>query len=152
MTDAPVPAGPLRHDVVIATRDRPDELAGCLASLGRQERAPRAVWVVDASDGDATAEVCRATPPGLDVRHLRSAPGTGLQRNVGIDRSTADVLHFVDDDVILEPGYLAALAAVYDADAAPAGDPRQVLGVGGLPTNLPAPRRRARCRSIWRCR
>jgi GT2 family glycosyltransferase len=124
----------LRHDVVICTKDRPDELRACLASLAAQTRAPDRVLVVDASGADQSDLVADAASGGLDVRYRRSEPSTTRQRNLGIDEATGDIIHFLDDDVVLEPGYLEAIDAVYGAD--PQGT---MLGVGGLPTNLATP-------------
>jgi GT2 family glycosyltransferase len=55
-----------------------------------------------------------------------------VQRNVGVRHSRADVLHFVDDDVLLDPRYLECLAETFEGLNA-----ETVVGAGGLITNLP---------------
>jgi GT2 family glycosyltransferase len=94
----------LSLDVVICTRNRPPELRACLRSLAAQTERPDAVVVVDSSD--------QPQPPpevGLPVQAVRSAPGLPLQRNLALRLVTADLVTFLDDDVELEPGYVAAI-------------------------------------------
>jgi GT2 family glycosyltransferase len=124
---------PEAGDVIIATKDRPEELARCLRSIAAQTLSPTTVRIVDASATDATAAVARGFAGSLPIDFCRSSPSTTRQRNRGIDASTADLVHFLDDDVELEPGYLAAIVQVFDSDV-----DGEVAGVGGLPTNLPA--------------
>ena len=140
------PAGPASGrdlptvSVVICTKDRPAALAECLASLARQTCPAREVIVVDASTAPAE-------PRGLPAStvRLRSAPGLPRQRNLGARAASGEVVLFLDDDVVLEPGYLAAIARVYAEDAAGV-----VGGVGGAQVPDPTPRqswaRRAFCR------
>lgn len=118
--------------VVIATKDRPAELARCLASLRIQTEPAQEVVVVDASSGPETQHaVEQARGEGLAVEYVSSpVASTTAQRAEGIRRTRAPIVHFLDDDVELEPGYLAAIHDCYRADPA-------LAGAGGLPTNLP---------------
>lgn len=126
----------MTHDVVICTRNRPADLESALESLAAQTRLPSSVLIVDASDGDASRALVQswseAGRGGLRLGYLAAAPGLPAQRNLGADRSSADVVHFIDDDVVLEPGYLAALAEVFEQDGG-----GTIAGAGGLITNLP---------------
>lgn len=131
----------LTHDVVICTRNRPDDLRDCLASLAVQTRRADVVRVVDASDPDEAAAVAALADEhaNLPVVLTTAAPSTSAQRNIGVAVSTADVIHFLDDDTVLEPEYLATIVEQFEADQRPLGDPAALLGVGGQPTNLPPP-------------
>jgi len=91
-------------DVVICTRNRPLELTACLRSLAIQTERPDAVVVVDSSD-----EPQPLPDIGLPVRSIRSAPGLPLQRNLALHHVSADLVTFLDDDVELEPGYVAVI-------------------------------------------
>ncbi len=102
----------MKLSVIIATRDRPQELERCLRSLAGQERKPDEVIIVDAS-----------LPPWqgweefpFPVRRCTAEPGLTRQRNLGFQLSQGEVIVYLDDDVELEPGYLAALLAVFEAD------------------------------------
>jgi len=134
--------------VVVCTKDRPAELARLLASLARQERRPDELLVVDAGRpvGDRVWAAA-ARLPGVACRHLRCPPGLPRQRNLGIAAARGDVIAFFDDDVELEPGYLAAVLAVYARDAG-----GSVGGVGGAqipdPTPAEGPVRRAMARAF----
>ena len=92
-------------DVVIATKDRHDDLQHCLESLARQTAKPERVIVIDAS----STPYALAVPAGLAVEMLPSPPGT-LQRNIGLDLARASLVGFFDDDVELEPDYFERIA------------------------------------------
>jgi glycosyltransferase involved in cell wall biosynthesis len=104
---------------VICTRNRPADLAACLESLARQTRAADEVVIVDASDDDASAtrvrELAHTLAPAA-VRHLHAARGLPRQRNLGVRASRGDLVTFLDDDVVLDPGYLAAIVPLFEAD------------------------------------
>ncbi|MBR0670179.1 glycosyltransferase family 2 protein [Neoroseomonas soli] len=109
--------------VVICTRDRPEDLARCLACLPRQSRAPDQVVVVDnaSRDGARVREV--VTAAGADyVREDR--PGLDIARNRGVAASRGDIIAFTDDDVRLHPRWLERLAAAFDEE--------HILAVTGL--------------------
>ena len=131
----------LTHDVVICTRNRPDDLRDCLASLALQTCRADAVRIVDASEPDDAARVraLAADHADLAVVLVTAPPSTSAQRNLGVSASTADVIHFLDDDTVLEADYLASILDRFEADPQPLGSPTALLGVGGQPTNLPSP-------------
>lgn len=120
--------------VIVCTRDRPAELARCLRSLQRLEGPPHEVLVVDnAPRDDAARQAVAATP----FRYVREeAPGLDRARNRGIEEARHELIAFTDDDVEVEPGWLAALAAAF-------ADPR-VDGVTGrvLPAAQETPAQR----------
>ena len=94
--------------VVIATRDRPDDLARCLAALQQQAGfVPEEIIVVD--DG-STPPVCAEALDGpIPVRVLRtSGIGPATARNAGVRAASADVILFTDDDTVPAPGWAAA--------------------------------------------
>jgi glycosyltransferase involved in cell wall biosynthesis len=104
------------HGIVIPTAlRRPDLLEQTLAALARQSLQPTRIHVV------STAPV---TLPGALVI-VADRAGTAHQRNLGLAVVQADVVHFIDDDVVIDPGYLAAIDRCYD-------DPRVVGATGNL--------------------
>ena len=111
--------------VIICTRNRPDDLARCLDSLAAQTRPADEVWVVDASEEPVAVGATGRSP--LHVVH--TTPGLPAQRNLGLRQTQADVVAFFDDDVELEPDYLAALLAAYERHWA--------AGVGGICGSTP---------------
>jgi len=100
--------------VVIATRDRAAFLDRALASLREQREAPPFdVVVADNGSQDATAEVVARHAGGAAFplrRVFVPEPNRGAARNRGVAEATGEVVVFVDDDVVLPEGFLAAHA------------------------------------------
>jgi glycosyltransferase involved in cell wall biosynthesis len=110
--EANVPRPVHAASVVICTRDRPEELKRCLASLPLQTYPPREVIVVDnASRDQRTREVALAAG-AVYVREDR--PGLDFARNTGARHATASVVAYTDDDVLLHPKWLERLVAGFD--------------------------------------
>jgi GT2 family glycosyltransferase len=123
-------------DLIICTRNRPAELARCLASVLEQTRVPTCTTIVDSSDDDETRVVVddyiAQWPPPHALAYLRSERGTAHQRAVGVRATHEAIVHFVDDDTVLEPGYVEGIVATFDADTA-----ETIGGVGGFVTDQP---------------
>jgi mycofactocin system glycosyltransferase len=115
----PVAGPPPTVSVVVPVRDRPAELAACLASLRRLRYPRELVQVVVVDDGSA--------PPAAvseDVRLVRLARSAGpaAARNAGARASRSEVLAFLDSDCVAEPGWLEALVPeLADPEVAAAG-------------------------------
>jgi glucosyl-dolichyl phosphate glucuronosyltransferase len=103
--------------VVIATRNRAQTLTGTLAALVAQDRPPDDFEVIVADNGstDATPDVCASFAKVLPGLRLIQDPRPG--QLVGWHRAlfmaSGDVLAFIDDDVRPEPGWAAAVQAVF---------------------------------------
>jgi GT2 family glycosyltransferase len=99
--------------VIVATRDRPASLAACLDSLLRQDYPSFEVVVVDnAPASQETADLIaeRYASTGR-VRYVREdQPGLGRAHNRGLASTTAPIVAFTDDDVIVDSRWLTALA------------------------------------------
>ena len=92
--------------VVVPVRDRPRELAACLASLGGLEYPRRLLEVVVVDDGSARPA---AAPAGTRLVRLPRTRGAAAARNAGARAARHGVLAFLDSDCIAEPGWLDAL-------------------------------------------
>jgi GT2 family glycosyltransferase len=106
--------------VVVPTRGRAAYLAVTLDSLRRQRTDTRyELLVVDDGAGGATAELAER----FGARTVRPDGLRGLNaaRNAGVRAAGADLIAFVDDDVLVPPGWVDALvdgaARHPDADA-----------------------------------
>ncbi len=113
---APPPAPVV--DVLIPTVGRTTELAVTLAGLAAQDDPPFDVTVSDqspsfASDRNpsvqAMVRVLRAQGRRVSLVHRPERRGLAEQRQFLLDRATAPLVLFLDDDVWLEPGLLARL-------------------------------------------
>lgn len=99
--------------VVVITRDRPQWLRRCLASLAAQTLPAREVIVVDSSQGRDSEALAARFP---NVRYLRfpaGRRGMPAARNAGAERARGEVVAFLDDDCEASPRWLASLAAAY---------------------------------------
>jgi GT2 family glycosyltransferase len=101
-----------RVTIVVASRDRRDELR---TSLPRQLALPEhpRVIVVDDTSTDGTAEMLAAELPRVDVIRLRTSLG-GAARNVGVRAATSPYVAFSDDDAWWRPGALRRAADLLD--------------------------------------
>ena len=103
--------------VVVPTYGRRELLAQTLASLARQSGAPPfEVLVIDDGVDAALGEWVRGLALSLDVRVLHHAVNRGraAARNTGIAAARGDVIQFLDSDMRVAPGFLAAHAALHD--------------------------------------
>lgn len=114
--------------VVVCTRDRPRELERCLEALAKLDSPSYRILVVDNAPDDVRTREIAARHGFLHVHE----PVTGLSRarNRGARASETEIVAFIDDDAIPEPGWLSGLVAEFDDPA--------VMAVAGkiLPTSL----------------
>src|SRR5271166_4416143 len=107
--------------VVICTRDRPEYLDRCLSVLDALDYPHFEIVVVDNAPSDGRT---RELADRRKVRYLlEPAPGLSRARNRGARESTGEIIAYLDDDAIAEPGWLGGLAAEFN-------DPR-VMAVTG---------------------
>lgn len=106
--------------LVICTRNRLNDIVNFLISAQSQSVAPQELIIVDSSDQPLDQQeefkqqfnLTKFRGTSLHYHHTRKA-GTSYQRNVGAQLSRADLLHFVDDDVILACDYVQAMNNVF---------------------------------------
>jgi glycosyltransferase involved in cell wall biosynthesis len=95
--------------VIVPTKDRADKLERCLAVLCSEVATHDEVVVVDSASADDST---RLVAERHGVRYVRAdRPGTSLARNVGWQQARHDLVGFVDDDVLVQPGWADALVA-----------------------------------------
>lgn len=98
--------------VIVPTHDRPETLAACLRSLLALCYPRYEVIIVDnAPATQATVECIRAiSQDAPQIRYLREdRPGVSWARNAGMLAARGDILAFTDDDVKVDPYWLAEL-------------------------------------------
>ena len=96
--------------VVIATRDRPDDLATCLAALRALDPPPGEIVVADSASRDAAAVASVARGAGARLVRLER-PGLSRARNAGAAAASGRFLAFLDDDCRVDRGWLDGLRA-----------------------------------------
>jgi GT2 family glycosyltransferase len=106
-----------RCSVVICTRDRPDDLRRCLASLVVQDHPDFAVWVVDnAPANGATRQVVESFAADMKINYLEEKrPGLSRARNRAMKNSLdGDIVAWLDDDEVADPSWLTELTRAFD--------------------------------------
>jgi GT2 family glycosyltransferase len=102
--------------IVVATKDRPDDLRQMLNSLQNQTLPPAEIVVVDASSNpvESLLKEFRALPLHY-LRHL--PPSAAAQRNAGIQACSpnATLIGFADDDIVFEPAAFENLLRFWDS-------------------------------------
>ncbi len=129
----------LDFDIVIATRNRRDALRLSLPLMLGQDRLPRRLVLVDSSDDHGeivrlVEGIVAKASPRVGVEIARSAPGSSLQRNMGLKMAVSPVVLLPDDDALWFPGFSEAVMRLYERD-----EEGLIGGVGGTESPVPPP-------------
>jgi O-antigen biosynthesis protein len=103
--------------VVVCTRDRAAQLGECLDALAALDYpADRLeLLIVDNAPTDSSTRELVARYPR--VRYLTEPhPGLDRARNLGIRQARGEIIAFTDDDVIVDAGWVKAIAAAFDEE------------------------------------
>jgi glucosyl-dolichyl phosphate glucuronosyltransferase len=136
----------LKTSVIVATHGRPDSIRRLLASLA-PELATGSREIIIAENG--TPAPMELSLDGAALKHLHE-PRAGKCRiqNRAIAQTTgeSEILVFLDDDLIVAPGYLAAVERFFDTHREfaamkgrilPAEDPEKKVGPMAVYLDLP---------------
>lgn len=98
--------------IIVCTRDRPESLRATLASILTLEGADHAeTIVVDNAPGTtATAAIIDELADPRIRYVVEPYPGLSRARNRGVAEARSDIIAFTDDDVIVDRGWLRAIA------------------------------------------
>lgn len=124
----------MKISVIIPTKNRAKDLMNAVASIVAQTRLPDELILVDQSDSDACLREIQDLVKGvLYLNHIYDPGVSGLidAKRVGVSNSSGDIVCFLEDDVVLEPGYIGQMESAFDSHPA-------MMGCCGVMTNLPA--------------
>jgi GT2 family glycosyltransferase len=105
--------------VVVCTRNRPEQLRSCLTALQKVAYEPVEILVVDnAPTGTETWSLVMefAQSDSRFQYTTEPLPGLSRARNHGLANAKFDLVAFTDDDITVDPGWPAALAAGFRSD------------------------------------
>lgn len=151
----PMPAARTRVTVVVPTRDRVALLPEAVGSALGQDGVDVEVVVVDDASTDGTAEWLAALgDPRVRTVRLERPQERTVARNAGLAAASAPYVLFLDDDDVLAPAALAALAGALERhpEAPVAAGTYATFGTYGpheVPRRQPIGRRPRR-RRMWR--
>ena len=109
---------------VVCTYNRCESLRDALRSLTAQRLDPGVqleIVVVDNNSTDQTKDAVRelARASAWPVRCVEERnQGIGFARNRGLAEATGDVVAYIDDDVVVQPGWAQALADCFEQTGA----------------------------------
>jgi glycosyltransferase involved in cell wall biosynthesis len=115
--------------IVVPTRDSGRTIAACLRSCRTQRTSPDVrveLIVVDNHSSDATATIAARYADLV----LTAGPERSAQRNLGLGAATGGIVGFVDSDMVLSAGVVAAVARLLGADRQLGGAVVPELSVG----------------------
>jgi GT2 family glycosyltransferase len=105
-----------KASVIIVNHNGREYLGECLRSLLNKDRQDCEIILVDNASTDGSPEyVEQAFPEALVIRNEVNQ-GFGQGSNVGAQRAKGRYLAFLNQDTVVEPGWLEALIAALEAD------------------------------------
>ncbi|PRZ42002.1 mycofactocin system glycosyltransferase [Antricoccus suffuscus] len=116
--------------IVVPVRDRPQDLAACLAAL-RLYSSNVAIVVVDDASSDATGTAQIAGRYDADVVRLERNRGPAGARNAGLQAISTPIAAFVDSDCLVGARWLDTLVPHFDDPLVAAVAPRIVGSAAG---------------------
>lgn len=127
----------LKISIVIPTLGRDSYVIDCLNDLCKSTVKPCEVIIIDQGNQRPNPGIFNC---GLPVRHFRcTSPNASLARNIGLLKARGRIVLFLDDDVrIRNPDFVLNHIRHYEHSDT-CGVYGQVLEVGQLPTDHPAP-------------
>ncbi len=106
--------------VIVLTVNQRDTTTRCLGSLLASEQPPPQVLVWDNGSQDGTAEAIRIAFPDVLVHHhpvnLGVASGRNAAAALAMQTFNPSHLLFLDNDMLVEPGFVSALLQPFQAD------------------------------------
>ncbi|MCF6158852.1 MAG: glycosyltransferase [wastewater metagenome] len=103
--------------VAVCTRNRTADLARCLDSLNHLSYPSLDILVVDNAPNDtATEQLVRTKYQGVRYIH-EPRPGLNWARNRAITEARGEIIAYTDDDVVVDPGWVRAVAEVFAEDS-----------------------------------
>jgi O-antigen biosynthesis protein len=105
--------------VIVPTAGRAERLADCIASIVDLEYPDFELVVVDNAPADASTRevVAQWSEAPRPVRYVAEpVPGSSRARNRGIASTTAEILAFTDDDILVDRDWLERIVAPFVAD------------------------------------
>ena len=121
----------LSISIVICTMNRPRELEDCLKSIIIQSMQPYEIAIIDCSRNGKTNDLIQVYQHKFScpVIYAHTKPGLTSQRNIGVKKTTGEIVTFLDDDVVLDKKYLSEIEKLFHLS-------QEVIGVGGRIINI----------------
>ena len=109
-------------DVIIPTKNRPDDFKRLILSINSQSVLPTRLIVIDQSDISYNESVFVDAFPRnqkyVDLKHIFNQEISSLveAKSIGLKYSSAEYVFFLDDDVVLKPEYFNNILKTFKND------------------------------------
>src|SRR3989442_1452455 len=117
--------------IIIITRNRPFLLRHAIKRVLAQPYLHKELIVVDSSSNHETEQVIAAYPEAFYIRLHGQRHNRPQARNEGFAISSGEIIAIIDDDSMVQPGWLEALVDTYRDET--------VGAAGGRITSIPEP-------------
>ncbi|MBI0584320.1 MAG: glycosyltransferase family 2 protein [Methanomassiliicoccus sp.] len=142
-TTPPVAASKPTVTVIVCTYNRIQWLSKCLRSLEEQDPHPDEIMVVDGPSNDGTREMLELLESKGDIVLVKQPKLDGISsaRNLGLAMAKSDIVCYIDDDAIAQPGWLRSILEMYsEEDVGGGGGPvMNMIGELTMGKNAVAP-------------
>ena len=121
----------MKLTAVIATANRAKELDDAFKTFITQTQPFDEIIIADSSDGNETEKLVEEWSSRLPLINLKcDVLSAAVQRDLGVNVSTGDIIFFLDDDILLEERYVEEIARIFENDK-----DGQIGGVSGTIVN-----------------
>jgi GT2 family glycosyltransferase len=117
--------------IIIITRNRPALLQHCIEHVLVQPYPRKEIIVVDSSSNNESERLVAQYPEVLSVRLYGQRNNMPQARNTGMAISSGEIIAFLDDDAMVQPGWLDALVDTYRDET--------IGATGGRMISIPEP-------------
>jgi len=100
--------------IVIVTKERHEDLIKCMNSLIIQTKPISELVIIDSSEKCLSDASLKKYRKKFHVNYVHYNCGITEGRNLGIKKSTGDIVIFLDDDVILDKNYVSEIFRVFE--------------------------------------
>lgn len=97
----------ISSSVIVATRNRADDLEECLCALSRQAILPTEVILVDNGSTDLTKKIIYSFRKKINIVYAyENEPNMARARNIGLNIAKGDLILITDDDCVASPDWI----------------------------------------------
>ena len=122
----------LKLSIVIATKNRFNDIIKCIESIFTQTLPPDEIIIVDASDTEELKSKIREFKSvKTKFEYIHTKAGMTYQWNIGVKNSCGDIVFILDDDTILEKDFIKEIINIFENDKE-----KTIGGVCGDPINI----------------
>ncbi|MFT6765299.1 MAG: glycosyltransferase involved in cell wall biosynthesis [Alteromonas naphthalenivorans] len=122
--------------IIICTKDRINDTIQSIQSVSKQSLPPKEIIIIDSSKYPLNKNIefkkifNKETFKSSNLIYKHTASGLPLQRNIGIASATSDIIHFIDDDSILEKNYLEEMSLAFEKHPSYIGGMGYITNIG----------------------